>query len=140
METMHVKKIKPLFTKLLITGERYKEDLKTNGLIMDGHKKGDLKLYQRVISIGRAVQDIQPGDWVMFNPYNYRVMKYDPNSVKDDMGMNKVEKYILPWVEVEDEKGKPVDLLYVDQRDIEYVFEGEEESNTIIVQKPNIIV
>ena len=68
-------------------------------------------------------------------------MKYDPNSVKNDMDMNKVVKWNLPWVIVDDENGKPQDCLLLNDRDIQFVFEGEEVNEKIIIpDKPSIIV
>ncbi len=136
---LHIRKIKPLFTTVVTTGYKYEEDMHENGLIVA--KKGDLKLYQKVIAVGSSVRDIQVGDTVMFNPKNYAVMKYDPNSVKNDMDMNKVVKWNLPWVIVDDENGKPQDCLLLNDRDIQFVFEGEEVNEKIIIpNKPNIIV
>lgn len=136
---LHIRKIKPLFTTVVTTGYKYEEDMHENGLIVA--KKGDLKLYQKVIAVGSAVRDIQVGDTVMFNPKNYAVMKYDPNSVKNDMDMNKVVKWNLPWVIVDDENGKPQDCLLLNDRDIQFVFEGEEVNEKIIIpDKPSIIV
>ena len=136
---LHIRKIKPLFTTVVTTGYKYEEDMHENGLIVA--KKGDLKLYQKVIAVGSSVRDIQVGDTVMFNPKNYAVMKYDPNSVKNDMDMNKVVKWNLPWVIVDDENGKPQDCLLLNDRDIQFVFEGEEVNEKIISpDKPSIIV
>ena len=79
---LHIKEIKPLFTNILTTGNKYEEDEKQNGLIIA--KKGDLKLYQTVMAVGSMVRDVKVGDQVMINPKNYAVKKYDPNSVKED--------------------------------------------------------
>lgn len=135
---LHIKKIKPLFTKVLTTGDKYEEDMLTKGIIVAN--KGDLKLYQKVLAIGTSVRDIQVGDTVMINPRNYAVMKYDPNSIKGDMDMNKVVKWNLPWVTIDDENGKPKECLLLNDRDIEFVFEGEEKSETIIVEDNKILL
>lgn len=125
---LHIKTLKPLFTSLLVTGEKYTEDITENGIIVNN--KGDLKLYQKVLAVGSSVRDIKVGDMVMFNPKDYAVMKYDPNSVKNDMGMNKVVKWNLPWVTVDDEEGNPQDCLLLKDRDVLFVFEGEEVKNS----------
>lgn len=135
---LHIKKIKPLFTKVLTTGDKYEEDMLTKGIIVAN--KGDLKLYQKVLAIGTSVRDIQVGDTVMINPRNYAVMKYDPNSIKEDMDMNKRVKWNLPWVTIDDENGKPKECLLLNDRDIEFVFEGEEKSETIIVEDNKILL
>jgi co-chaperonin GroES (HSP10) len=137
---LHIKEIHPLFTNILVTGSKYEKDEKEGGLIIA--KKGDLKLYQKVMAIGSMVRDIKVGDQVMINPKDYQVTKYDPNSVKEDMGMNKVVGYKLPWVTIDGEDGYPVECLLLKDRDIEFVFEGYEdpEADSIIVPDNKIIV
>lgn len=135
---LHIKKIKPLFTKVLTTGDKYEEDMLTKGIIVAN--KGDLKLYQKVLAIGTSVRDIQVGDTVMINPRNYAEMKYDPNSIKEDMDMNKVVKWNLPWVTIDDEDGNPMECLLLNDRDIEFVFEGEERNELLIVGSNKILL
>ena len=136
---LHIKSIKPLFTNLLVTGDKYEEDMRENGIIVAN--KGDLKLYQKVLAVGSSVRDINVGDMVKFNPKNYAVMKYDPNSIKSDMDMNKVLKWNFHWVTIDDEQGKPRECLMLTDRDIEYVFEGEETNESIIIpDKPELII
>ena len=138
---LKIKSIKPLFTNVLTTGDKYEEDEKDNGLIVAN--KGDLKLYQTVIAVGSMVRDIKVGDKVMINPKNYAVKKYDPNSVKEDMGMNSTIGYQMPWVTVDDAEGNPQECLLLLDRDIEFIFEGEEvqenESSLILPKKPIIM-
>jgi len=128
---LKIKEIKPLFTSILTTGDKYEKDVKEGGIITN--KKGDLKLYQKVLAVGSSVRDIKVGDMIMFSPKDYVVMKYDPNSVKNDMDMNKVVKMNLPWVTViKDDKTE--DCLLLKDRDVLFVFEGEEvvESDILI--------
>lgn len=140
---LHIRKIKPLFTNILVTGHKYEKDEKSNGLIIA--KKGDLKLYQEVIAIGSMVRDIKVGDKIMINPKNYAVKKYDPNSVKEDMGMNSTIGYNMPWVTVDDKEGSIQECLLLVDRDVEFVFEGEEtpdedkESSLILPKEKKII-
>ena len=136
---LHIKKIKPLNNYLVVTGEKYQEDMRENGIITAN--KGDLKLYQTVLAVGEVIRGIKEGDQVMIDPSRYAVMKYDPNSVKNDMDMNKIVKWNLPWVTLDDENGKPMDCLLLTDRDIQFVFEGEEKNESIIVpDKPKLIV
>ena len=121
---LHIKQIKPLFTNILTSGNKYEED-EFEGAILIA-KKGDLKLYQTVMAVGSMVRDIKVGDKVMINPKNYAVKKYDPNSVKEDLGMNSTIGYQMPWVTIDDAEGNPQECLMLIDRDIEYVFEGEE--------------
>lgn len=136
---LKIKKIKPLFTSVVTTGNKYEEDMKDNGIIIAN--KGDLKLYQTVLAVGSSVRDIQVGDQVMIDPKNYAIMKYDPNSIKNDMDMNKVIKWNLPWIMIDDEHGNPQDCLLLNDRDIKFIFEGEEVNESIILpDKPKFII
>lgn len=138
---LHIKEIKPLFTNILTTGNKYEKDEKQNGLIIA--KKGDLKLYQEVMAVGSMVRDIKVGDKVMINPKQYAVKKYDPNSVKEDMGMNSTIGYNMPWVTIDDAEGNPQECLMLIDRDIEFVFKGEEmdeEQSSLILPRENKVL
>jgi hypothetical protein len=135
---LKIKRIKPLFTSILTTGEKYTEDMRENGIIVAN--KGDLKTYQTVLEVGSSVRDINVGDKVMIDMMHFAVMKYDPNSVKNDMDMNKAVKWNIPWVIIDDEKGNPQDCLLISDRDVKFVFEGDETNESIIIpNKPTII-
>ena len=135
---LKIKEIKPLFTSILTTGDKYEKDVKEGGIITN--KKGDLKLYQKVLAVGSSVRDIKVGDMIMFSPKDYVVMKYDPNSVKNDMDMNKAVKWNIPWVVIDDENGTH-DCLLISDRDVQFVFEGEERDDSLIIpDKPKIII
>jgi hypothetical protein len=84
---LHIKEIKPLFTSIVTTGEKYSEDMRDNGLIVAN--KGDLKAYQKVLAVGSSVRDIKVGDTVMIDITHFAVMKYNPNSIKEDMDLNR---------------------------------------------------
>lgn len=134
---LKIKKIKPLFTGIVTTGEKYAEDMyDDHGLIEC--KKGDLKTYQKVVAVGSMVRDINVGDTVMINVLNYAVKKYDPNSVKEDMGMNSIVDYRFNWIALDDESGNRQECLLLNDRDILFAFEGEEiqgVKNPIIMPK-----
>ena len=134
---LRIKKIKPLFTSVLTTGDKYESDFIENGIIVAN--KGDLKLYQTVLATGSAVRDINVGDKVFINPKNYAVMKYDPNSVKNEFDMQKVIRWNLPWVQVEDKDGREKDCLLLADRDIQFVYEGEEKKSESVLVVSNKI-
>lgn len=136
---LHITAIKPLFTSILTTGEKYDEDMRENGIIVAN--KGDLKLYQTVISIGSSVRDIKPGDKVMIDPSAYAKRKYDKNSIQNDMNNNPIIEWHLPWVIVDDDKGTPQECLLLNDRDVRFVFEGEEKKENIIIpDKPTLLM
>ncbi len=138
---LRIKKIKPMFTSIVTSGEKYSEDMYENGIIVAN--KGDLKTYQKVIAIGSSVRGIEVGDMVMINIANYAVMEYDPNSIKQDMGMNKIKGFKFNWVQIDDEEGNPQDCLLLNDRDILFAFEGEEVQgvkNPIITDKKSSLI
>lgn len=127
---LHIKKIKPLFTTVITTGNKFEEDMVSQGLIIA--KKGDLKLWQTVVAVGSSVRDIAVGDQVMIKAENYVVRKYDKNSLQNDLDNNPVLTYNFKWVTLDDAKGNPQECLVLNDRDIEYAFEGEEEKEALI--------
>jgi len=128
---LHIKKIKPLFTNIVTTGEHFEKDLMDGALIVA--KKGDLKLWQRVIAVGPTVRDIKEGDMVMINAENYAVKRYSKDSLQNDLDNNPRIRYAFNWVTIEDENGVPQECLLLNDRDIQYVFEGEERDDAIIL-------
>lgn len=138
---LHIKTIKPLFTSIITTGDKFTEDMTVGGIIQQDQKKGDLKLYQRVLAVGSAVRDIKVGDMVMINPIAYIHKKYSKNSVQNDMDNNPILSIDIPTIPVDDENGNPQEYLLLNDRDIRFVFEGEEKKDNIIIpEKPNLIV
>lgn len=136
---LHIKMIKPLFTSLVTTGDRYTEDVVENSIIVS--KKGDLKLYQKVIAVGSSVRDIEVGDTVMIDPTAYIRRKYSKNSVQNDMDNNPIVSVEFNWVNIDDEKGNTQECLLLNDRDIRFVFVGEEKMDSLIMpDKPKIII
>lgn len=136
---LHVTKIKPLFDHLLITADRFDKDMIHNGVIVAG--KGDLKLWQTVVAVGPVVRDIKVGDKVMINPNDFAVKKYNKNSVQNDLDNNPVLTYNFPFETVDDEKGNPKDYLYISDRNVNYVFEGIEKDDSLILPgNPKLII
>ncbi len=136
---LHIKTIKPLFTSLVTTGDRYTEDVVENSIIVS--KKGDLKLYQKVIAVGSSVRDIEVGDTVMIDPTAYIRRKYSKNSVQNDMDNNPIVSVEFNWVNIDDEKGNTQECLLLNDRDIRFVFVGEDKKDSLIMpDKPKIII
>lgn len=136
---LHITKIKPLFTSVVTTAEKFDKDMTNGGLIIA--KKGDLKVWQKVIAIGSSVRDIEVGDMVMINVDHYAVKKYDKNSIQNDIDNNATIRYAFNYVDLYDDKGNPQECLLLNDRDILYSFEGEEvEDKIVILDKPKLIV
>ena len=126
---LKIKKIKPVATRMLVTGEVYSEDMYNEHGIIES-KKGDMKEYQTVLEVGPMVREIKVGDTVMLNMMHFAVMQYDSNSIKKDMGMQKIKGYQFPKIELTKDDGSKQECLYIDQQDIVFSFEGEEVQGT----------
>lgn len=127
---LHIKSVKPLFTNIITTGERFGKDLVSNGVIIAS--KGDLKAWQKVLYKGSSVRDIEVGDTVMVNFQNYAVKRYSKDSLQNDMDNNPTLQYAFNWVTIDDEEGNPQECLLLNDRDILYAFEGEETDDPVI--------
>lgn len=124
---LHIKKIKPLFTSIVTTGDKFEKDMYAGGIVVAC--KGDLKLWQTVLAIGSSVRDIKVGDKVMLSLNNYVVRKYDKNSIQNDIDNNPILRYNINWVTLDTEGGEPQECLLLNDRDVQYVFEGEEKDD-----------
>lgn len=139
---LKIEKIKPVATRMLVTGDVYTEDMYNEYGIIES-KKGDMKEYQEVLEVGPMVRDLKPGDKVMLNMMHFAVMQYDANSIKKDMGMQKIKGYQFPKIELTRKDGSKQECLYIDQQDIVFSFEGEEvqgKKNPIIMPADKKII
>ena len=139
---LKVKKIKPLFTAIITTMEKYEEDVRTaSGLIDTTKQQGGLKEYQTVLAVGDSVRAIKVGDLVCVNPTRFAVMKHQAGSLKDGVVTdNPVVTYNFDVVEMD---GKQ--CLLLQDRDIDFVIEEYEEvpdpiPSTIIQPEKKIII
>lgn len=140
---LKIKKIKPLFTSIVTTMDRYEEEIKTAGGLIDTTKQvGGLKEYQKVLVVGSSVRDIKEGDLVCVNPARFAVKKHQAGSLKDGIVTdNPVTTYNFDVVEID---GKQ--CLLLQDRDIEFVIEEYEEvpdptpSTIIQPEKKSIII
>ena len=96
---LKLKRVKPIGCQVLVTENLYGwDDFDESGLII--HKRGDLKTYQEVISVGEDVKWVKPGDVVEINYYKYCQFENDENSVKVN-GSNKIVSINLNEIELE---------------------------------------
>ena len=136
---MNIKKIKPLFTAVVVTSNIYPRDYKERGLI--SHKANKLKEYQTVVAVGDSCRGVEEGDLVCIDLSSYAQWKYKKNSVKSDMEElhNEIIGYNVPQIEID---GK--DYLYLDIRDIKYIVQEfddkENEEQTVITPSKSIIL
>lgn len=120
---INIKKVRPLFTKIVTTCEKYTEDQKTGSLIDTRKQAGAVREYQTVVAVGSNPAGIKVGDVVMINPMRYAVMKHEKGSLKDGViSDNPVVGFNLPVIEL---NGVP--HLLLETADIEYVIEEYED-------------
>lgn len=121
---LKVKKIKPMFTALITTMDKYEHDMMLEaGLIDVTKREGSLKEYQRVLAVGNSVRDIKVGDLVWVNPTRFGVKKYQEGSLKDGVVTdNPIITYNFVVVEMD---GKQ--CLLLQDRDIDFIIEEWEE-------------
>lgn len=134
---LKIKKIKPMFNRILVTSDKYEKDVTQGGVVTI--TAGTLKEYQKVISVGSTVRDIKEGDLVLINPTRYAVRKHNEGSLKNGIVTdNPVTSYNFNLVDVD---GKICILLY--DQDIDYVIEEYEEAtepSSLIMPDNKLIV
>lgn len=139
---INIKKIRPMFTALVTTMNKYEEDaVNSSGIIEANKQQGGLKEYQEVLAIGDSVRGIKVGDLVCINPSRFGVKKHKDGSLKDGVITdNPIITYNFDVVVID---GKQ--CLLLQDRDIEFVVEEYEEikptaSSPIIKPKDKKII
>ena len=132
---LRVKDIRPVYTRLITTADRYEETQKLNGGLIDVNKiEGRYKEYQKVVRVGSAVREVKEGDLVLIDPSRYIKRKFSDNSLREDFVENPIISIDIPTVQMNDE-----DYFMIEERDIAYVISDSEEiddpQNTIILPK-----
>lgn len=119
-----IKKIKPMFTAIVTTMDKYEKDQTiTNSLIDVSKIAGSVKEYQKVIAVGDSVRNIKVGDLVSINPQRYAVMKHDPGSLKDGVvDDNATIRYKFDTIELDNKE-----CLLLQDRDVNFIIEEYEE-------------
>lgn len=136
-----IKKIQPMYTKILTTMCKYEEDEMTAGGLIDSTKtQGTLKEYQTVIAVGNSVRNVKVGDLVCINPDRYAVKKHEAGSLKDGVITdNPVIKYNFNIMDLE---GVP--HLLLDENDVSFIItdyeEVKEQKSDLYVPKTQIIM
>jgi ribosomal protein S4E len=129
-----LKKITPMFNGIITTADVYEQDSVSAAGIIDGKtKKGALKEYQTVISIGSSVRACKVGDMICVNPKRYEVRKYGKDSTKEAMveNYNTVVSYNFNFIEINDEL-----CLQLYDDDIKYVVDEFEEVDDPVMEPP----
>ena len=129
---LNIKDIKPMYTSLLVTADKYTSD-QLSGVLLDASKlEGRYKEYQKVVRIGSSVREVKEGDLVLINPTRYIKRKYSDNSLREDFVENPITSIDIPVVTMNN-----VDYFMIDERDVEYIIVDSEE---VPDQKPSTII
>lgn len=137
---LNIKDIRPVYTRLLTTAERYQED-QSNGVLLDANKlEGRYKEYQKIVRVGSSVREVSVGDTVLIDPSRYMKRKFSDNSLREDFVDNPIVEINIPTVTMDG-----VDYFMIEERDIAYVIQDYEElpdpkPNPIIMPKPKKII
>lgn len=120
---VNIKNVKPMFTNIVTTTDKYPEDLKLEGSdLIDSEKAGNMKEYQTVTAVGPHVRDIKVGDTVFINPKRYAIMKHKANTLRENIVEdNPVLGYNFDIILID----KVPHLLLLDS-DVKFIAEVEE--------------
>ena len=136
---MNIKKIKPLFTAVVVTAKIYPADYKEGNILSP--KANKLMEYQEVVAIGDSCRGIEVGNLVCIDLSSYADWKYKKNSIKSDIEelTNEIIGYHVPQITIDGKK-----CLYLDARDIKYIVEEyddkENEEPLLITPDKGIII
>lgn len=114
------KKIRPLFTGVITTANRYVGDVLTEAGLVDVTKKdGDLNPNQTVVAVGPMVKDVKEGEIVHINFKRYIKAQHVPGMIQDNVQSDKLNAVLeIPLVYVDGQQ-----CLFIQSADIEYVIE-----------------
>lgn len=133
---LKIKSIRPTWTRIITTANRYDSDQKTGSLVDANKLEGRYKEYQTVVKVGSSVKEVKEGDVIVIDPSRYVRRKYDENSLRDEFGKNPTISIEIPTVVMGEE-----DYFMIDQADIAYVIEDFEEiPDPKITVKSNLIL
>lgn len=133
---LKIKNIKPLFTSIVTTADKYKQsETLGSGIIYDTNKsEGSLKEYQKVIAIGSAVRETKVGDLILINPTRYmKKDKMTADSLREEF-MEPTYSIEFPTVELD---GKT--HLMIQEADVAYIITDYEELE-VTEPDPSIIL
>lgn len=119
-----VKELRPLFTNIVTTMNKYVEAQYIPGtqIIDTSTVSGGIKEYQKVIAVGTSVRDIKVGDIVVIDPTRYGIRQHQAGSLKDGVITdNPITTFNFNVVEMNGEQ-----YLLLQDRDIQYVVEKYE--------------
>lgn len=128
----NIKKVRPLFTGVITTATKIVGEMTTAaGLIDVTKREGTLNNFQTVVSVGKMVTDVKPGDIVCLNFKRYKAVKHLPGTIGEDniQTDTMLADYEIPQIILD---GVP--HLFIQNNDIEFVveeFDGVDEGGLL---------
>ena len=118
----NIKKVRPLFTGVITTANQIVGEMTTaGGLLLDVSKReGTLNNFQTVVSVGKMVTDVKPGDIVCLNFKRYKAVKHLPGTIGENniQTDNMTADYDIPAIMLDGKRH-----LFIQNNDIEFVVE-----------------
>lgn len=116
-----IKKVKPLFTGIVTTANKYVGDVTTaGGLLLDTSRlSGSLNPYQTVIAVGEMCKDLNEGNIVKLNFKRYAVANHVPGAIDEAQNKqfdNMSIRYEIPMINLDGRE-----CLFLQSNDVEYV-------------------
>lgn len=122
---LKIKKARPTLNHILTTADKYVTTQLKDGIVDTSKEEGQIKEYQRVISVGPSVRDVKVGDIVLINPERYLIPVHslNENSVLEK-DKDEVQRVLhLPILEL-----AIGDCLYLYDTDVDLIIEDYEET------------
>lgn len=116
-----IKKVKPLFTGIVTTAQKYVGEVTTaGGILLDTTRmEGSLNPYQRVISVGDMNKDIKEGDIIKINFKRYAKAQHLPGAIDEAQNKqfdNMSVVYEIPMINLDGQE-----CLFIQSNDVEYI-------------------
>lgn len=134
---MKIKKLKPMFTGIVTTMDKYHYDDKVKGIITSSKMEGAIKEIQTVIAVGSHVNTVKAGDLVLLDFTRYGRKKHQEGSLKDGIITdNPIVEYQIPSIVINDKE-----CLTLQDRDVAFIIEEweEEQESDIVIPEKQII-
>ncbi len=136
-------KVKPMYTRVVTTADKYTEEDAINEFgILEASKVGLVKNIQTVVAINERATEmgINVGDKVLLNFTNYMVRKMAKNSIQEDMDeyYNPVVRYEFPTLEIDEQEclllnTSDIIVVVLETREVEV-----KPANNILIVPENI--
>lgn len=137
---LKIHKIKPVYTRIITTANKYESSQKTGNLLDVNKLEGRYKEYQTVVRVGSSVREVKEGDVILIDPSRYMKRQFSDNSLREDFVENPIVSIDIPTITMDD-----TDYFMIEERDIAYIIEESEEvpdkktGQSIILPKNKVI-